>query len=216
MPNITPIPLTSGQRDLLLDHRIPDRMFEIHLGKAMIDCLSNKEPTKIIFGTDKPQQVSAGYLLAGAAVDTAMMMCRALLDFIGVHLKRVRTSDTIPSSSPVIDNHYLATRHGRPKPDDVMLIDLGKGLVTIEEAKTDSRRKQSNDVYAALHHMLLLANKSIGHVTKTSAREEADWPKLSLACDQVILLMNRHVYNALALPSISFSDHTDQRHLVTL
>jgi hypothetical protein len=197
MPAIDPILLTTEEKNQFLLNRLPDRMFEIYIGRQMIDLRSDQKPGGVRVD-GRAFSVSSGYLIANSFLDAGILMSRALLDFLGVYLK------PIDPGVPIDPQASVAIRQRRPRQDDLMVVDFGGKTLALDDLKVDDAGNQSDELFNAVFHVLMLANKTIGHLTQKSARDEFDPPLASMGFDRVIALINRHVYTTLSLPTVEF------------
>jgi hypothetical protein len=200
MPNITPLNLSSAEKDIILARRLPERMFEVYIAREMIRRLSDENAATIQFGGDKSLNLSHGLLVANSFLDAGILMSRALLDFLGIYRKR---------QGPI------AQRGDRPNHDDLMIVDLDlPNLITVDDVYIDGSGSRSSQHFEGIEHLLFLANKTIGHLTPFSAAKEFDTSKAEIGFDHVLRLVNRHVYAARSGALVSFETTGQPRYAV--
>ncbi len=179
-------PLTDDEKETLLNTRIPDRMFEVHLCRRIIE-IFNESTLPIPPGADVvihvgPQtyDLYPPEMLLYIAVDSGILMCRALMNFLGIYYHS-RTDALISKRMPRYDT-------------DVCLGDCGKTSLTIDEAYAGLPTRDPGVVGDSLLVTLRTGDIGIGHLTRTAARDIGELHKIALTCNLVLALMNKHLY----------------------
>lgn len=168
--------LSTVERGDLLGKRIPDRLFELYLCTHLIDMLEADQDLPIVLrrGADECE-ISSARVLLQSSLDAAILMCRALLHFLGIKH----------------DGRGLRTEPPTEQ-TDICIEHLGPSLVTVAQA--------TNNGDVAIRDALLLvlrtANKGVGHLTFKPAREIArDLQAVKLACTRTMELIDQYLYN---------------------
>lgn len=185
-------PLTEQEKKSLLEDRIYHRMAEVNLCATMAKLL-------LISGRDRQVMLmldgQAAYQspslkeLSDPVIDTGIIMCRVLMEFLGV---RCRNSALL----------QVKTQQA----DDVSMRDFGLPFITPDEVAQGHPELAPVDVTQAMIETLGAANKGIGHLTRIPARKLDLWC-LDVACLSVLNLMGRHLYQALGYSRPVFSSH---------
>jgi hypothetical protein len=180
-------PLDDKKWDELLHTHIPDRLRELlWCSKLAAYTIAHGNPKHISIKTTPGRLCETDRFewLFHPAYDTGILMCRVMMEFLGIGY-RVHT--TFQKREPPVD-----------RVDDVCLLDFGIQFITVADAAVGVPATRN-----ALLNTLRAANKGIGHLTRTKGGD-LDLPDLKLACDQVVGLVNRHLYEKLNMTSPSF------------
>jgi hypothetical protein len=180
-------PLDDKKWDELLHTHIPDRLRElVWCSKLAAHSIAHGNPKHISIQTAPGKGYETGRFewLFHPAYDTGILMCRVMMEFLGIGY-RVHTM--FQKREPPID-----------RMDDVCLLDFGIQFITVADAAAGGPTARD-----ALLNTLLAANKGIGHLTRAKA-SDLDLPDLKLACEQVVSLVNHHLYQKLNMTNPSF------------
>jgi hypothetical protein len=186
--------LNDQQKEILLKDRIPPRMAEVYLCGFMARLLirSGGEPPATLTIADRVSCEFASLKeLTDPILDTGIMMCRVLMDFLGISSRR--------QPEPDGSLEQLA----KPKyPDDMTLLNFGMPFISLNQAIQGYPPYTSDRIEKALLRTLRTANRGIGHLTPILART-LDLEDLDIACQTVVGLVNRHLYEALGYEPIA-------------
>src|SRR5262249_17506425 len=162
------------ERDSLLDERIPDRMLELHLCTILIGLLKNGQKLVVEIRTNgKLCKLEPSRVLLHSSLDTAIMMCRAVLHFLGIR-----------------DDINILKSQARDEDTDISIEHFGRPLMTVAQATGGSAATGK-----ALLLVLKAANKGVGHLTIEPARFLArDLEQVRIACNRITELINEYLY----------------------
>nr|WP_315431486.1 hypothetical protein [uncultured Albidiferax sp.] len=126
-----------------------------------------------------------------AAIESAVIHCRAVLEFLGLQASRTSTTE-------------IAERSKRSKTDDWGVEQIAD-LSMLTKAKAISAYPGSNqDAEAALALVFHLANKGLAHTTTTFQRHSGDARLLDIAFRGVPVLLINALYDPLGLVPPSY------------
>jgi len=170
------------------------------MAKQMIRRLSDKEPAAIQFADQVALNVSHGLLLANSLIDAGIVMSRVLLDFLGIYLNR---------------NQQVAKRQEHPtKGDDLRIIDIGGALIEVDDVRIGENGAPVQNLFDGVEHLLYLSNRTISHLTHIVSTNKFDRKKAEIGFEQVLQLINRHVYSKLASSPVRFDTLKQSRFAV--
>jgi hypothetical protein len=179
-------PLDEDKWENLLEIHIPDRLREIAWCAKMAErVITAGAPLHISLAIDgKPFcDTSCSNWLVHPAYDTGIIMCRVMMEFLGI---RYDPAGFVGKSEPYGD-----------RKDDVCLLDFAIPFISVAEANAGAAS-------IALHETLLAANKGIGHLTRTRGGDLK--PRdLKDASEYVISLVGCHLYDRLGKTRPDFS-----------
>jgi hypothetical protein len=195
-------PLSNDEKRRLLRQRIPDRMFEVHFCRTIIEAmerarLNSKSEATLSLAT-RQYAVSAPNLVAFIALDAGIMMCRALMNFLGIYFRD--RPDRLEPATP-------------SRNSDVYIGDFRPSILSVDAACAAFRGRSEVIVKEELMATLRTANIGIGHLTRTAARDIGVLHKVSNTCELVLALMNHHLYEPLGEKPVTFAYGSARRYL---
>lgn len=201
--------LTPEDKRRLLRQRIPDRMFEVHFCRQVIAIMADAKQAKSKTGPEVVLSI-AGHsysifppkMLSYIALDAGVMMCRALMNFLGIYYGS-ESEDLYSRSDP----RYDTTIH---------LGDFRLTPLSVNEACVPLSGREADTVRNELLVTLKTADIGIGHLTRTAGRDIGVLIKISHTCELVLFLMNKHLYEALGEKPMVFDGPTASRHIRTM
>ena len=152
-------------------------MFELYLFTRLFDLIASDRQLPLTLNVAGRQcQLTRSEVLLYACLDTSILMCRALLHFMGIkHDRR-----GLINEAPIRANDVFMEPH-----------------VTVGQAIGGS-----SSYATALLLSLKTANKGVGHLTKVAARTIApDLMPISVACKRTNELLIEHLYKPLGEPT---------------
>jgi hypothetical protein len=186
--------LDPAEMEFLLKDRIPARMAEVHLSGFMARLLikyGGDPQVTLKIADQATYDLVSLKVLSDPILDTGIMMCRVLMEFLGI--KWVR------SSAP---KGRLVRISGSKFPDDLKLTSFGPQLISLNQVRQGYPNCTPDQIEKSLLHTLSTANRGIGHLTPIKARE-LSLEDLEISCQAVFTLVNRHLYEALGHTTIS-------------
>jgi hypothetical protein len=195
-------------RQRLLRQRIPDRMFEVHFCKEMIGIMTaaeeaakkakseaTEEAVIIVGGTE--YSIYPLKMLRFVALDAGIMMCRALMNFLGIYYHGGA-------------GQLRAYAHPQYA-TDVSIGDFGLNALSVAEACAALPGRNAAEVEKDLLITLKTADIGVGHLTRTAARDSGSLTPIANTCDLVITLINEYLYKALDADPVTFDGHAARR-----
>jgi len=184
--------LTPEQKAQLLEDRLYWRMYEVHLCKiisGLVDHHGFAVSTNIAIANLETHQFDSFKEIAYPIIDIGIVMCRALMQFLGIYYSDAGGGSLIAGQ---------AKMH-----TDVTLFDFRNKYVQLDDLHRGPHRltrQQKN----ALCRTLEAGNKGIAHLTSRPARR-LQLPVLAQGCETVLQLMNQHLYVPVTGHPVTFS-----------
>jgi hypothetical protein len=198
--------LTADQKRRLLRQRIPDRMFEVYFCQQVITIMAaaklpkSKTDPEVVLGIAGHQyMISPPKMLSFISLDAGIMMCRALMNFLGVYYGS-ESGRLYSRSEPRYDT-------------SIHLGDFGFNPLSVAEACVALSGRDPDTVQNELLVTLETADTAVGHLTRTAARDIGILAKISHTCELVLFLMNKHLYDALGIDPVTFDGATASRYI---
>jgi hypothetical protein len=181
--------IDEAKRIDLLEVHIPARLRELGWCAAMANLArvdSGPLSVDLCFGTVARCRLDKLEWISFPAFDVGILMCRALLEFLGVAYGPANKSRHEPAR---LEQRKL----DRIRADDVCLMHFGLPLITEDEAVKGDDAATNVELLDALLSTLRAGHKGIAHLTSTRGRD-LRLEHLEMACRQVVLLIRRHLY----------------------
>ncbi|MBL4783638.1 MAG: hypothetical protein JKX92_15505 [Porticoccaceae bacterium] len=160
---------------------------------------SSVPPIKIFFG-DKQVIEGLATAFTNPAIESALIHCRALLEFLGLSAK---------------DEKTLQLRKGSRKDDIVIEKFSGKnGALSKVDPKKALQSYQGCSIEAeeALAYVLHTTNKALAHSTHGFLKSEEASKLLEIAFRGIPILMVNNFYNKMELKAPSYEPNSRARH----
>jgi len=178
------------------------RMHSIAIGHLAIRYTlgwSSAPPIRIFFG-DKQVIEGLATAFTNPAIESALIHCRALLEFLGLSAK---------------DEKTLQQRKGSRKDDIVIEKFSGKnGALSKVDPKKALQSYQGSIIEAeeALAYVLHTTNKALAHSTHGFSKSEEASKLLEIAFRGIPILMVNNFYNKMGLKAPSYELNSRTRH----
>jgi hypothetical protein len=187
----------------LLRESIPERLAELHGCARIIEAFEGQAKrggsASIRLKGRTIKCTPARTIVLWPFLDTAIITSRVLLNLLGIGINKSGTG---------------LVAHPKPKEDtDAWMGDFNLRPIGIDEACKNHADLAKPEAQKLLILTLNAANKGIGHLTDKSTRDMISRKNVARACDIVIQLVNRHVYEAKSLPLISFGPNSKHGHV---
>ena len=124
----------------------------------------------------------ANALLTNPIVESGLIYCRVLLEFLGIGL--VRTTGMLKQTQ---------TQKNMMNIGDICITDFNLPKITVGQATTGFAYASADRIDTALRQVILNANKSVAHLT-SGPTLPATLPDLRLSCHVVVDLIISHLY----------------------
>lgn len=180
-------------RDEIIDHIIPYRLGALDTANLAVHLRRSWDrplPMEICFN-GKLTITGNSNAFTNPVLETGIIHCRALLDFLGLKVKK-GTPDKLTSRSPKA-----------PSSDDFVIEDFSNEdgplqIVTPEIAVSQYQGSRS-EMEAALAGIIHIANKGLAHTTTGLILNSTEIANLAIATREIKLLIIRHFYTPLGL-----------------
>jgi hypothetical protein len=181
--------LPDATRESILEHHIPDRVREVIMCAEAAKFgyeYGRKHDGMVKFGSIRTLATNDVGWIIDPFLDTGIIMCRALFEFIGIDLSQS-------------DDLYIRTK---PRfSSDVCLEHFLPSYITLNEGLSRYADTSEGDLEEAIRRTIRAGDKGIGHLTKDPARQTLDNLRhLELSCKQIVNLLKSHLYLPLDRP----------------
>jgi hypothetical protein len=182
--------------DNLCRLHIRDRVLELHLCTKLITLFegTDQHAKGALEISGIRHEIGPALPLLHCCVDTAIVMCRSLLNFLGVKLAKPEALHPLG----------LFDKKEPKEPTDLWIENIdGLTAITLSTAVAACSRESEARTLEALARTLRMANKGIAHMTEEPARSIGTLEAVKLSCEVVAEMVNRYLYEALGKPPIS-------------
>jgi len=185
-------------QEYFIEKILPYRMEAIHifnLALKYVNLLNGPKPLQIWFD-DQLYIEGLSTAFTNPAIESGIMHCRALLQFLGL---------TVDKS----DNTKLFHRSSKRQDDDLRIEDFtdteGNKLarISIQEARSPYKGDKS-EAEKALARVIYIANKRLAHITSDLITNDEDLKLLEIASRGVPVLAINYFYTPMGLESPDF------------
>ncbi|MCJ8054631.1 hypothetical protein GB928_007245 [Shinella curvata] len=188
----------------ILEYRIPARLAELNTFISLAAALEAREPENIEIRIGRDGfLVSNARLVLDVMADGAVVIARALLEFLGLKYRKA-TATTAAS---------LQQNNGQ-KADDLDMTDVGLTSVS-PTAATNGWTESPQRAEQLLMLCFETGNKVSAHfTTENASTRRASISELRDAFQLVTRLVNREVYTRLQMPNVAFHQGGDHGYIL--